>query len=158
MPKYAKDTAVTPARSLQEIKDTIDRYGGVNFLYFDGTEKVVVMFEMEGRRVRFVLPLPDKSSEAFIQRGKNQHSTGSIGTFSADKYQQGVRQRWRALGLSIKAKLESVECGIETFEEAFLAHIMLPNGQNVGEWMSPQLQEAYLTAKMPPMLPSGGGL
>ena len=43
-----------------------------------------------------------------------------------------VRRRWRALLLVIKAKLESVESGIETFEEAFASQIVLANGQTVG--------------------------
>ena len=69
-------------------------------------------------------------------------------------YEQAVRQRWRALALVIKAKLEAVETGITSFEEEFLAHIVLPSGQTVGAWMVPQVEKAYVNGAMPPMLPA----
>lgn len=64
------------------------------------------------------------------------------------------RQRWRALALVIKAKLEAVEAGITEFEEEFLAHIVLPNGGTVGQFMLPQVATAYETGQMPPLLPA----
>ncbi|MBI2798928.1 MAG: hypothetical protein HYX63_01375 [Gammaproteobacteria bacterium] len=70
--------------------------------------------------------------------------------------QQAVRQRWRALNLVIKAKLEAVESGISVFEEEFLAHIVMPNNQRVGQWMLPQIAAAYSSGKMSPMLPVPG--
>ena len=69
-------------------------------------------------------------------------------------HEQATRQRWRALALSIKAKLESVESGIEQFEEAFMAQIVLPNGKTVGEWVAPQIEASYKSGNMPPMLPA----
>ena len=56
----------------------------------------------------------------------------------------------------MKAKLEAVEVGIATFDEEFLAHIVLPNGQQVGEWMVPQIEHAYLEGKMPTALLGAG--
>ncbi len=70
-------------------------------------------------------------------------------------YEQAGRQRWRALALVIKAKLEAVESGVETFEDAFLSHIVLPGGGTIGRWLKPQLQEAYVGGKMPPLLGAG---
>jgi hypothetical protein len=35
--------------------------------------------------------------------------------------------------LANKAKLSSVEDGIETFEDAFLAHIVMPDGTTVSQ-------------------------
>jgi hypothetical protein len=68
-------------------------------------------------------------------------------------WEQACRQRWRALALVVKAKLEAVECGISTFEEEFLAWMMLPDGSTVGDRMLPQLETAYRTGQMPPLLP-----
>ena len=71
------------------------------------------------------------------------------------------RRRWRALMLVLKGKLESIQDDtIETFEEAFLAHTVTPNGATVGEQMLPQLKDAYLTGRQPQMvlaLPATGG-
>ena len=41
------------------------------------------------------------------------------------------RQRARALLLVIKAKLESIDSGVETFEQAFLANIVMSDGATV---------------------------
>ena len=57
----------------------------------------------------------------------------------------------------IKAKLEAVETGITEFEDEFLAHIVLPNGQTAGHWMRPQIAKAYESGSMPPLLPAPGG-
>ncbi len=50
------------------------------------------------------------------------------------------RQQWRALVLVVKAKLEAIECGFTTFEDEFLATVIMKNGQTVGEYARPQLQ------------------
>jgi len=48
-----------------------------------------------------------------------------------------------------------------TFEEAFEAHTMLPDGRRVADWMQPQLEQAYKSGQMPEslplMLPERGG-
>lgn len=35
--------------------------------------------------------------------------------------------------------------------EEFLAHLLLPNGETVGEWVGPQIEEVYVTGQMPKM-------
>jgi hypothetical protein len=39
--------------------------------------------------------------------------------------------------LAVKAKLISVADGIETFEEAFMAHVVMPDGRTVAETITP---------------------
>lgn len=72
------------------------------------------------------------------------------------EYEQAVRQKWRALALAIKAKLEAVDAGITEFEDEFLANIVLPNGESAGNWMRPQIASAYAKGDMPPLLSYGG--
>lgn len=154
MSLYASETEVPAERSRQEIERTLLKYGATSFVYGFQQATAVIMFEMKGRRIKFSLPLPDKASKEITHTPKGQRrSTGSID--SAVK--QAERQRWRALALAVKAKLESVESGITTFEEEFMAHIVLPNGNTVGAWMSPQIAAAYQGGKMPPMLGAGKG-
>ena len=57
--------------------------------------------------------------------------------------------------LIIRAKLEAVESGLTTLENEFLANILLPDGGTVGEWLAPQIDEAYGTGRMPAMLELG---
>lgn len=72
-------------------------------------------------------------------------------------WEQGCRQRWRALALVIKAKLEAVESGITTFEEEFLAHIVMPDGMTVGNHVRPTIQAWYSGGQMRPLLPPPSG-
>jgi hypothetical protein len=65
---------------------------------------------------------------------------------------RACRQRWRALALVIKAKLEAVESGIATFDEEFMNWILLPNGQTVGDMIRPKIEQVYLTGELPPLL------
>ncbi len=156
--KYAENTSVSSDKSRSEIEKTLMRYGARGFIYGWQDTSAIVGFQMEGRQVKFILPLPDRNSREFT------HTPGR-GTLrrpaqAEEAYEQAVRQRWRALSLVIKAKLEAVESGITDFNSEFLAHIILPNGGTVGHWIIPQINKSYETGKMPALLPlltQGGG-
>lgn len=147
---YAEKTSVSTDKSRAEIERTLQRYGADQFMYGWDQDKAVVGFRMAGRQIRFLLPMPDKRSHEFTKtptgrdRSENQ-------AFSA--WEQACRQKWRALSLVIKAKLEAVDAGIAIFEDEFMANIVLPNGGTVSQFMLPQIETAYATGKMPAMLP-----
>lgn len=140
---YAIKTSVPIDRSQSEIKKILNKYGASDFAYGENGDQAVIIFEVTGRRIKFILPMPKKPSE---------HATLS----SIKTYDQLCRSRWRCLVLAIKAKLECVESGITTLEQEFMAHIVLPNGQTVGAVMSPQIALSYQSNKMPPLLGYGG--
>jgi len=148
--RFAQGTIVSPEKTLNEVQALIKRYGATKFAYGEEENRVGVTFEMKNRRVRFVMSLPAKN-EAVVRINQS-----SMTKYSEPAYQQAVRARWRALLLTIKSKVVSVESGIETFEEAFMGQIVLPNQQTVSEWLKPQLNAAYEGGKMPPMLLGGG--
>lgn len=148
--RYASETSVSTERTRGEIERTLTRYGATGFAYGWEGAVAIIMFQMSSRRIRFNLPLPDKNAKEFTHSpsGRQKRSQDEIDR----AWEQGCRQRWRALALTIKAKLEAVECRISTLEQEFLAHIMLPDGGTVGAWMTPQIARMYETGKMPPML------
>lgn len=149
--RYAEKTDVSPDRSRAEIERTLVRYGADQFLYGWDQGGAVIAFRRERFQIKLTLPLPDRRSKEFtLTPAKRFERTQD----EAEKaFDQAVRQRWRALALVIKAKLEAVDLGITTFEEEFLAYVMLPNGQRVGDAMIPQVELAYETGKMPELLP-----
>jgi hypothetical protein len=151
--KFAIQTSVDPEQTLSEIKRTLKRYEATNLTTVEAETAIFIMFEMRNRRVKFVVPLPEKSHSDFKQGASNQY--GKKGSFNQTLYEQAIRTRWRSLLLVIKAKLESLDAGIETFEEAFMAQILLPNGQTMSEWATPQIATAYDTGGMPKLLASG---
>ena len=158
MPRYAERTTVSSEASRADIERTLRRYGADQFMYGWGPGSAIVAFRADDRHVRFTLPLPDPHADEFaFTPGRGLPRSDSA---REEAYEQAVRQRWRALALVIKAKLEAVEAGITEFEDEFLAHIVLPGDRTVGEWMRPQVEKAYLTGRMPPllpMLPAAGG-
>jgi hypothetical protein len=157
--RYAENTNVSVEASRAEIERTLTRYGASSFMYGWTGEAAIVQFIAEGRHVKFILKLPDRNDKRFthFKRG-TRYVTQVPRTPEAalKEWEQGCRQRWRALALCIKAKLEAVESGISTFEDEFLAQIVLPDGKTAGEWLRPQVDEAYRTGSMPAMLPALG--
>lgn len=150
MPKYAENTQVASDRSRAEIERTLRRYGASAFAYGWEGQSAQIMFHLETRRIIFRLPLPDPKAREFTQTPTGRDRSASA---AEDAYEQAVRQRWRALALVIKAKLEAVEAGISTVEDEFLAHIAIPQGGTVGEWLRPKLDEIYNGHQMPALMP-----
>lgn len=154
MSRYAENTSVAVDASRAEIERTLTRYGADTFAYGWTGDKAQIQFAASNRHVRFILTLPDKADDEFqLTPGRGLQRTEAQ-AYAA--WEQACRQRWRALALVIKAKLEAVEAGISDFEEEFLAHVVLPDGRTAGEWMRPQIDDAYLTGNMPEMLPALG--
>lgn len=141
---YAERTTVSVERSRNEIEQTLARYGAEQFMYGWTTRGAVVAFVVavesgQKRQVRFELPLPSRDEKRF-----QMHSRGKRTAQAAESlWEQACRQRWRALNLVIKAKLEAIATGIATFEDEFLAYTILPSGETVSEWLGPQIEAAY---------------
>lgn len=142
---YAENTSVPVDRSMSEIKKILSKYGATAFAFGESPERAMVQFQMANRQIKIIIPLPVKGKAM-------NHKRYLLGEKHID---QMVRSRWRSLVITIKAKLECVECGITTLEQEFMAHIVLPNGQTVGDVMTPQIQMAYENKKMPPLLGMG---
>lgn len=146
--KYAENTKVSIEGSKFGIEKTVNKYGATGFMYASQKSQAFVAFDLMGRRIKFAISLPDESDFSTSEKGR---SRTKLQTEKA--YGQAVKQKWRALALTIKAKLVSVEENIEVFDDAFMAQIQLPDGSTVGDIMKPQIEQSYLTGKMPPMLP-----
>lgn len=137
---YAEKTRVPVAQTRSEIEQLLGRHKAMQFGTAVDYEQLSarVQFRLHDRIVRFVVKLPDPKK---------------LG--NGVRLEQAERQRWRALLLVIKAKLESVENTIETFEEAFLAHVVMPNDMTVAEIIRPAIADSYKAGKMMLALPAG---
>jgi hypothetical protein len=144
MARYAENTKVPAERSRSEIERTLTRYGADQFMYGWEAERAIIAFRMQARMVRLTLPMPDMQEFMHGPSGRLRSSAAA-----EQAYKQATRQRWRALALVVKAKLEAVEAGISTFEQEFLAAILLPDGSTVSEMLTPQIERAYKSGTMP---------
>src|SRR5712691_5753692 len=136
MTKYAEGTTVSTEKSMLEIQQTLKRYGADKFFFGEDGKKLSVAFSMHERHVRLEVPLPPESDFAKDPAKRTRSPEHRKNAHEADH-----RQRYRALLLVIKAKLESVESGIESFDQAFMAHILLTNNTTMTQWITPQLED-----------------
>lgn len=150
MTRYANKTSVGASRSVGEIEKTLNRYGADQFIFGrdDSSSRAFIGFRIHGITIKISVPLPDKKD---FQKSEGGRSRTAIQAHAA--WDQAYKQRWRAMALVIKAKLEAVESGITTIEQEFLAHILLPNNQTVADWLYPQLEIITQKGKMPALLP-----
>lgn len=130
--RFAERTSVPVSQSIAEIERTVKRYGGNQFVFGVAEEQAVVGFAKEGRQVRFHVPFGETKASVYAQR---------------------QRQRMRSLLLVIKARLEAVESGVETFEDSFMANIVMPSGKLLGQEVRQGIAQAYETGEMPTLLP-----
>ena len=151
--RYAESTTVPSDRSRAEIEKTLARYGATTFQYGWQQDRAAIGFVMSGRQIRFILPLPDRENPDFTRTPTGKSRTA---TAAEAAYEQAVRQRWRALALMVKAKLEAVASGIVTFEEEFLPHTVLPSGRTVAQEIMPAVESAYATGAVTPLQIEGG--
>jgi hypothetical protein len=152
MPKYAAGTEVPLGRSRDELERLLIAHGATGFAYGHDDDLGVyqVMFRMADRAFRFTIPMP-RLDDPDIWRTPTGRRRSSAQ--QQDALQAEARRRWRALLMITKARLVAIEDGVMTLEQAFLADIVLPNNQTVGEYVTPQLDVAYATHQMPAILP-----
>lgn len=154
---YASDTSVSVAKSRGEIEDMVQRAGGTRFASMYEDTRAVVMFELADRRIMFELPLP--SREAYATRQVRGRVVPVDASRQQRDWEQACRSKWRALALTIKAKLISVESNVESFEEAFLAHIVVAGkdgrATRFSEFAVKAIQQAYTGKPLPPLLGAG---
>jgi hypothetical protein len=153
--KYATASPVPARATRHEIELLIEKYGGDRIIWDVGPNRpsANLIFEIQGWRIRYTLPLPTPDDAAFRFTATFRARSA---TAQREEYEKAVRSRWRALKLVIHANLEAVEVGIMTIAQAFLASVMLPGGETVAERIVPDLAEAAKTGHLPPLLPEPG--
>jgi hypothetical protein len=127
---YAAKTDVPVDRSRSELERVLTRWGASQFAYGQDQERWVVGFAFGSRAVRIVMIIPSTPQEQ--------------------------RQRWRALVLVVKAKLEAISLGLVDFETEFLGHLVLPTGETMAEHVGPQLPAMYERGAVPSIMPALG--
>lgn len=145
--RFAEGTSVTPERSQAEISETLRKYGATGFAFGWQDQRAMIAFSAHDRSIRFLLDLPHPNDREF-----KVTATGRSRQNPDTAYEGEIRRRWRSLALAIKAKLEAVATGITTFEDEFMAHIVLPDGTTVGERVSAELIGIWKQGHAPPSL------
>lgn len=139
--RYAERTSVPVDRTRSEIEHLLERHGANGFVFGSMPGQALIAFEMRERRLRFLVPLP------------TPHKNGRDELVVKAE----TRRRYRALLLVLKAKLEAVASSIVTFDEEFLAHIIVEGNTTVGDRIVHGLTETIASGgKLPPLLLGAG--
>jgi hypothetical protein len=112
-----------------------------------------VSFIIKGIHVRISVRLPDPQDRKFTETPSRKYERTPEQAWKA--YEDEAKRLCRFLVLWIKANLEAVECGITTLEEAFLAHMVMPDNRTVGAHLIPELHHVLRSGNMPKALPWG---
>ena len=136
MAKYAKNTTVPASKSKVQVQELLVNYGIDEFFFGTSPRGDGIGFKYEGRVYKHNVPMPDHDD------------------YATDKqYEQAVRQRWRIFYMSLKMKLEEIQSGGMTFEDQFLAMMVLPDGTTVSDFMRlPENVAMLQKSKMPRLL------
>lgn len=142
---YARETSVPVRKSRMEIEDMLTKFNASRTFTAQEEGRAVVGFVIGNRAIQFELEVPRREdfTETRVRGRKVRRSQPQIEA----AWEQACRVKWRALVLALKSKFVSIETGIETTEQAFLAHIVIPGPDGrrstVHRWMSAQLSKAY---------------
>ena len=138
-----KDTSVPVERSQNNIRVLLYKYGasGVQFTEDWKQRKV---------SVRFIHMFKEQTYQVRIEAGVPQVPWSRSKAAQAKRQGQAERQIWRGLFWAIKSRMESIDFGIESFVEAFLAHFEDPKtGRTIAEYLVPALAEGRLHLALP---------
>ncbi len=134
---YAATTEVSVGKSKAAIEDLLRTHGAVEFASGWTATHDKLQFKLHDQLIRFTLPRPDRNDRKFT---RDRRGFARSPTSAQQHFDQADRQRWRALYLVIRAKLEAIQAGIAIYEAEFLAFIVQPNGLTVGDMLVPRLQ------------------
>lgn len=138
--KAYQQSATPVAKSQEEIRRILSKYGADGCQFSEDWKTMVLIIRFlytiskTQHAVCFKVPIPKAESRS---GGGHRSRTSNQIQKLQEQYERGI---WRAVFWAIKSRMEAVEFGIETFEEAFLSHFEIPEtGQQIGEVLIPKL-------------------
>ena len=156
---YAAGTTVSVDRSKNELDAILGKHKATQrgVMTDDDAGMALVVFTLDARQYRLEVPLPKRGDFATKPA---RHRYGYPIKLTPERqrkaHDQACRERWRAVVLLVKAKLELVAIGVSTVEREFLADLVLPNGARVHAALFDGIKRAYETGTMTPLLGTGG--
>lgn len=123
-------TTVPVERSQGEIRKLLIRYGCERLAFGEerddtGQRWAAITFQAKLYAVRMRVPLKIVDERAVSAKYMRARSKTRDEVRDA-LYEQEERRIWRVLAWNLKARMVAVEEGLETFEEAFLPHLLDP--------------------------------
>jgi hypothetical protein len=123
-------TTVPVERSQGEIRKLLSGAGASRLAFAeerteDDRRWAAVQFVIGAHAVRLRVPLKLVDEREVAAKARRAH-TRTADEIRDGLYEQEERRIWRVLAWNLKARMVAVQEEVETFEEAFLAHLLDP--------------------------------
>lgn len=146
---YAHGTTVPVSRSRAELDELLKKHSASQRVFADDDEKglEIVVFALAGRQYRLEVPLPKREAFLIFTKQINgaprryQRTPEDV----AKVHEQACRERWRAIVLLVKAKLETIAIGLSTVEQEFFANLQTYEGKSLYEVLRHRISANYET-------------
>jgi hypothetical protein len=148
-----RDTAVAVSTTQEEIRRILVRYGCGSVATAEDMQRnsVILRFShlIEGSDRAAVVRLSAKVPEPETPTRIRYNTTRE--KILRERLEANRKATWRALYYAVKSRMESITYGIESFEQAFLAHVEIVSeeGEKItfGDWALPRLASGRLALK-----------
>lgn len=137
-------TSVAVEKSQGDIRKLLADFGADQFQFGEGTKPnrwagVTFRHDSHVVLIRVDLKEPD---EKLLKAKADRARTRTLRDFRNEHWDQEARRIWRVLYWSLKARMVAVEEGVETFEQAFLAHLQNPTtGLTLWQHIQPAIDQ-----------------
>ncbi|HSU71935.1 MAG TPA: hypothetical protein VLI70_10795 [Micrococcaceae bacterium] len=145
---YVRGASITSAASRAEIREMLVAYGATGFRSGWEDGRAAIAFVAGGRQFLFALAVRDPagpvgSGADHVRPGRpDQEYSGPARASGTRTAEETCRRHWYRFSLLVRAKLEAVASGIVTFEEEFLAYMVMPGGGTVFQYVAPAITGA----------------
>lgn len=161
--QYAAGTTVPVERSMEELRTIMRRYGADGFQSTEVPGSVSILFRLHGRYYSIGQNLPgrDEPEIKYGEAGLRELKAGRTPRWHHERNDAAKdaaieaewRRRWRVLVLYLKAQLEAIAAGVVKEPIALMPFLALPDRTSAAEHFVQAVDEAYLTGRMPALLP-----
>lgn len=153
-----ESTTVPVEKSQGELRRLLAGHEASRFAFGEETDSggvrwAAVSFAHGGHAVRMRVPHKPVDPAA-VSRKVLRARSKTRADIELELAEQEARRIWRVMAWNLKARLVAVEEGVETFEEAFLAHLVDERtGQTVYEQLAQDGRVELATPLMPALMP-----
>lgn len=142
------ETATAGDRALAELQKILSTFGCQSFGNMTDMEKsaVIVQFKWRERHVSL-----EASWKGYATAWLKRHPYSRRTRISRQAYEQKAIAQAKTSVCSVlrdwvKGQVTAVECGVMSFEAAFIPHILLPTGERIID----RVQDSTLLPSLPP--------
>lgn len=142
--KAYQTTSTSVSKSQENIRQILAKYGADGVQFSEDWKGMVLLirflYSIKDIQYSVLFKIPIPKAEAQSPTGRARKPIQLIKL--QEQLERGI---WRAAFWAIKSRMEAVDFGIETFQEAFLSHFEVPGtGKQIGEILIPRLSTGNL--------------